>query len=143
MTDAEALKQFGLPSHVAYRSTIRAALAEAMQRPWDEHDLIKCLTVLLFSIRHVEDSLIIWQAKSLTMDLGCSIDVQLLCGAGVDATWSYLSASPDEQAAQALGHLGACLASGDFENWTVESWLSFYQDYYEGDDSSLRDTVDE
>lgn len=143
MTDAEALKQFGLPSHVACRSAIRAALAEAMQRPWDEHDLIKCLTVLLFSIGHVEDSLIIWQAKSLTMDLGCSIEVQLLCGAGVEATRDYLSTSPDKQAPQALDHLETCITSGDFEDWTVDTWLSFYRGYYELDGSPSRDVVDE
>jgi hypothetical protein len=136
MTDTEALARFGLPADIADRDAIRAAFMAELARSEIDHELILCLAVQLFSIGDVADSLLIWQAKRRNMDLGWSIDVQLLCGAGVEATRSFLSAFQDEQASQALDYLEGCIAEGDFENWTVAGWISGYQSYYGLDESS-------
>jgi hypothetical protein len=143
MTDEEALARFGLPADMSDREAIRAALVAELTRPEMDHELILCLAVQLFSIGNVEDSLLIWRPKRRNMDLGWSIDVQLLCGSGIEITRSYLSTSPDEQAPRALDYLEGCIAGGDFENWTVEGWISGYQGYYDLDSSSSRDMVDE
>jgi hypothetical protein len=136
MTDEESLARFGLPADIADRHAIRAAFIAELARPEIDHELILCLAVQLFSIGDVPDSLLIWQAKRRNMDLGWSIDVQLLCGAGVEATRNFLSASQDEQASQVLDYLESCIADGDFENWTVTDWISGYQSYYDLDGSS-------
>jgi carboxylesterase type B len=133
MTEEETLARFGLPADIADRAAIQAAFIAELARSEMDHELILCLAVQLFSIGDVSDSLLIWQAKRRNMDLGWSIDVQLLCGAGVEATRSFLSASQDARASQALDHLESCIADGDFENWTAADWISGYQSYYDLD----------
>lgn len=136
MTEAEALAQFGLPADIADRDAIRAAFVAELTRPDMDHELILCLAVQLFSIGEVADSLLIWQAKRRNMDLGWSIDVHLLCGAGVEATRTYLSSSAEEAAQQAFEHLEACIAEGDFAEWSVGGWVASYQSYYGLDETS-------
>lgn len=46
----------------------------------------------------IEDTRLIWQAKHLNMDAFFMIDVQLLCGAGLEATQLYLLEIDDEEA---------------------------------------------
>ena len=63
----------------------------------------------------------------------CSIDVQLLCGSGLQQTKAYLSgqASPDAEAA--LAYLTECEEAGDFAGFSVEEYTRQWSGYYGGD----------
>jgi len=96
----------------------------------EEHDveLLRCLVVQLFSIGNVEDSILIWQVKSSNFDLGCGLDVQFLCGAGVEQTRKYLESAEPAMATKALAYLESCIQSGDFRGWTpLDSVVSHRQ----------------
>lgn len=133
MNDEDAIKQFGLPAAQEHRNAIRAVFEAEMVKEADEegdHELIKCLSIQLFSIGNVEDSMLIWQAKSDSFDLMCGLDVQFLCGAGVDDTREYLRSQDSESAAEALKCLEECIATGDFDGWTPDKWVRYYRFYY-------------
>lgn len=133
MTDEDAIKQFGLPSAPEYRDAIRAAFeAEMVKEDAEEgdHELIKCLSVQLFSIGNVEDSLFIWKTKSSSFDFMLGLDVQFMCGAGVEDTKEYLRGLKSEVGAEALEYLEECIDGGDFDDWTPEKWISYYRFYY-------------
>ncbi|MGV3721388.1 MAG: hypothetical protein ACO1SX_10815 [Actinomycetota bacterium] len=51
------------------------------------------------------------------------IDVQYLCGAGLEETKQFLRATATEASLGALGYIIECEASGDFEQYAVESVL--------------------
>ena len=133
MTDEEAIKQFGLPSPAEHRNAIRSAFeAEMVKEASEEGDqeLIKCLAILLFSIGNVEDSMLIWQAKSESFDLMCGLDVQFLCGAGIEETRTHFRNIGSEEGAEALKYLDECIEAGDFEGWTPDKWVRYYRFYY-------------
>lgn len=133
MNDDDAIKQFGLPSSPAHRAAIRSAFeAELIKEAAEEgdHELIKCLSAQLFSIGNVEDSLLIWQAKSDSFDLMCGLDVQFLCGAGVEATKNFLREVDTEPSTEALKYLDECIEAGDFDDWSPQKWISYYRFYY-------------
>jgi hypothetical protein len=135
MTDDESLARFGLMPPLDALPAIRDLLVaetskERNQQGTGDTDLIRLCCVQLFSAGELEDTLLIWSAKKASFDLGCGIDVQLLCGAGVNATKEYLSSRSTAEALAALAYIDKCLQSGDFEDFTPESWLQFYRSYY-------------
>jgi hypothetical protein len=133
MNDTEAIQKFGLPANPTSREEICAAFEQALRNEGTEesdHELILCLAAQLFSIGNVEDCLLIWRAKSDNFDLGCSIDVQLLCGAGIEETKSYLAAHGSEDALKALKYLQRGIEAGDFKDWSVPKWIAYYRRYY-------------
>ena len=133
MNDTEAIQKFGLPADQKHREEIRALLEEELRKEgsWEgDHEPILCLVVQLFSIGHVEDCLLIWRIKSENFDLGCSVDVQLLCGAGIEQTKSYLAANGSQEALAALACLQRCIDAGDFKEWSVPDGIAFYRQYY-------------
>lgn len=84
----------------------------------------------MFAIGEVEDSLLIWEAKTTSMDADCSVDIQLLCGAGLGPTRSYLQEDGSKIAEAVISRLDACLLSGDFEGFDVQETLEWYVDFY-------------
>ena len=56
-------------------------------------EMLRTLCIQLFSLGVAEDSLLIWDAKQSSFDAGCGLDVQFLCGAGLEATKEFLSGS--------------------------------------------------
>ncbi len=78
----------------------------------------------------IEDTRLIWQAKHLNMDAFFMIDVQLLCGAGLEATQLYLLEIDDEDAIAELAYLEKCEAIGDFEAFSKEVWMKQAELYY-------------
>ncbi|MEH1168076.1 hypothetical protein V6V47_22095 [Micromonospora sp. CPCC 205539] len=84
----------------------------------------------LFNAGQLTDVLTIWQAKESSWDAHCSIDVQLLCGAGLNATKAYLEADGSEDAAEALRYLRECEVTGDFANFSVEEQTRWRTEYY-------------
>lgn len=116
MEEGDAIERYGLPPREDELPHIRDALAEATRLEAEgegDTTYMKELCVLLFAAGRVEDSLVVWRAKRASFDAGCSIDVQLLCGAGFDATLRYLQGLDDDDAREAYAYILRCDAAGD------------------------------
>ena len=130
----EILQRFGLHPSDGDLAEIRAIIAEQATLGWDAHvEVMKICCIGLFNAGHVADSLLIWRAKESNWDAHCSIDVHLLCGAGLPETTAYLQgeAGRDPEAAKALEYLSACAKPGvDFDGFTPETLSAMYDRYY-------------
>ncbi len=128
-----ALARFGLPARPEDRDAILAALDEQIEREADEEGdqfLMRLLCAQLFSLGRVEDSLRVWRAKSCNFDTHCGIDVQFVCGAGLEPTKAYLQRIGTDDALDALGYLARCAAGGDFEAFSPEQVLKQARAFY-------------
>lgn len=138
MTREESLRRFGLVPSEADLPAIRALLAQEVEAELAdddrEDDLARLCCVQLFSRGALDDVLRIWAAKSASMDLDCVVDVQFLCGAGLDATKRYLAAQASPEAAEALRCLEDCEAAGDFLRFSPQEHLAHYRRYFGLDD---------
>ena len=129
----EALDRFGLPSEPGHREALLVLLEEGRGKAGqgeEDADLLRCLCAQLLSIGDVRDSLPIWRAKSASFDLMCGLDVQFLCGAGVNATRAYLGSIGTKESDEALECLDQCVAAGDFMDWSPEQCVLFYRRYF-------------
>ena len=79
-------------------------------------DSIMLACYLLGLHNELEDSLKIWEAKTVDFDTYCYIDIQLVPFAGVDETIDFLKTQTSKEAVEALEYVTACKDSGDFEN---------------------------
>lgn len=135
MSAEESLQRFGLVPKEEDLPAIRALLAgeaNAERKGVDrEDDLALLCCTQLFSHGLLDDVLLIWEAKRSGFDLTCTIDVQLLCGAGLAATKEYLTLHPRPEAAQALAYICRCEEAGDFQRFLPESHLAHYRRYFE------------
>jgi hypothetical protein len=130
--ESELLRRYGLrPSADDLDETrgILRAQAELMQDDQDT-ELMKLACVQLFNAGDLDDILTIWQAKESSWDAHCALDVQLLCGAGLEATKAHLGAAGSELAAEALGYLIECEAAGDFDHFSVDQYARGWAEYY-------------
>ncbi len=93
-------------------------------------ELMKLCCVQLFSAGLPEDVLLIWNAKTASMDADGSIDVRLLCGAGLNETKAYLEESMEGAAQAALSRIVLCERASDFSDFSVEKLVLSYRDYY-------------
>jgi hypothetical protein len=138
MNEDESLRRYGLRpvvedlDHVRDILEAQAALERREQGDGDT-ELMKLCCVQLFNAGNLDDVLPIWRAKESSWDAHCSIDVQLLCGAGLEETKAYLATEKSEDASEALDYLVSCEATGDFLNFSVENRSRFYARYYLGD----------
>ncbi len=134
MTSDEAIQRFGIPSDNRFRDDVRKLLeveiGHEMNEEVEETELLLTLCVQLFSMGVAEDSLLIWKAKTCNFDTQCGLDVQLLCGAGLEATKEYLRSSKDLEAKNALKYLQECVETGDFQDWTPLKWVENYRKYF-------------
>jgi hypothetical protein len=134
MNVEESLQRFGLVPPDEALPEIRALLAgeaEAERRgEGREEDLALLCCVQLFARGLLEDVLRIWNAKSAGMDLGAYLDVQLLCGAGLETTRKFLASQPGAVAAAALRRLVECERAGDFDGFSPAKQLARYRDYF-------------
>jgi hypothetical protein len=128
------LQRYGLrPSlldldHIRQTLTAQTALERTRQGDGDT-ELMRLCCVQLFNAGALDDVLTIWRAKESSWDAHCSIDVQLLCGAGLEQTKAHLATDGTEHAA-ALAYLLRCEAAGDFAGFTVENQSDQYSEYY-------------
>lgn len=134
MTAEESLASYGLVPAKADLPSIRTLLQQEIAcghegRPREE-DLTLLCCVQLFSAGELQDVLLVWSAKRSCFDLGCTIDVQLMCGAGLDETKEYLAAQESEPARLALHYIRACEEAGDFDGFAPESQLAEYRAYF-------------
>lgn len=86
------LCKYGVCPGIADRDDIRKLLKEEIENEEnaENHECLRVLCFLLFSIGNVEDCELIWKAKMLNMDTGCMVDTVLLCGAGYEKTLEYI-----------------------------------------------------
>ncbi|MFG2946902.1 hypothetical protein [Streptomyces adustus] len=138
MDEDESLDRYGLHPAGANLDEVRALLAaETRLERGAQGDgdtlLMKLCCVQLFNAANLDDVLLIWQAKSASMDAGCSIDIQLLCGSGLARTKTYLADLRLPEAEAALRRLLHCEAAGDFEDFTTAGHSAWYAAYYASD----------
>jgi hypothetical protein len=98
MDEDESLRRYGLRPSGRELAAVRALLEveagkERRAQGDGDTELMKLCCVQLFNAGEVGDALAIWRAKSASFDAACSIDVQLLCGAGLAETKAFLSAA--------------------------------------------------
>jgi hypothetical protein len=74
--------------------------------------------------------LLIWQAKEASWDSHHSIDVQLLCGPGLDATKAFLVDDSGDEARKALDYLIDRETAGDFDGFAVADQSAWHHRYY-------------
>ncbi|MEU7379044.1 MULTISPECIES: hypothetical protein [unclassified Streptomyces] len=135
MDEDESLRRYGLHPVGVSLDEVRGLLRfqvrlEQEAQGHGDTELMKLSCVQLFNAGSLDDVLLIWQAKSASMDADCSIDVQLLCGSGLARTKAYLPGLRLPEAAAALRRLVQCEAAGDFEDFSVETYSALYAAYY-------------
>jgi hypothetical protein len=134
MTIWEQIDLFGLIPDDENLETIRATLRKEIELERNsgqrEDDLALLCCVQLFSRGLLEDVILIWEAKSSGFDLGSYLDVQLLCGAGLQQTKVYLSSLDSNEAAAALSYIKECEESGDFRDWSPSKQMAVYHTYF-------------
>lgn len=72
--------------------------------------------------QNIEDSLKIWNTKTIDFDTFCGFDIQLVVFAGVEKTIEYLKANKNDDAQDALKYIEECKKCGDFDE--IESYHS-------------------
>ncbi|MFG1654424.1 hypothetical protein ACGFIE_31285 [Micromonospora sp. NPDC049275] len=132
MNEDESLRRYGLrPSSADLPQIGQVLLAEAERDQQDQDtELMKLCCLQLFNAGQLSDALVIWRAKESSFDAHCSIDVQLLCGAGLAATKAHLEADGSADAADALRYLLECEATGDFDGFSAAEQSRWRADYY-------------
>lgn len=134
MNITESLERFGLVPSDDDLPHIRALLAreaEAERKGTGrEEDLALLCCVQLFSRGYLEDVLRIWDAKQSGFDLACYLDVEFLCGAGLEETKRFLASQPGAAAASALAYLEKCEQAGQFEEFTPQTHMEHYRTYF-------------
>jgi hypothetical protein len=136
MTADESLARFGLVPAEGDLPQIRELLAREAEAERTvggrgrEEDLALLCCVQLFSRGMAEDILRIWDAKMSGFDMGSVVDVQFLCGAGLDATKRFLGSLADERAAAAWSYIVDCEKAGDFDEFSPETHLQGYREYF-------------
>ncbi|MGC4744318.1 hypothetical protein ACLQ28_01450 [Micromonospora sp. DT201] len=128
----ESLDRYGLHPKTADLVHIRDILkAEAdLDQSDQDTELMNLCCLQLFNAGQLSDVLPIWLAKESSWDAHCSIDIQLLCGAGLGATKAHLEAQSSEDAVDALRYLLECEAAGDFANFSVDEQKRWRADYF-------------
>jgi hypothetical protein len=135
MTMDESLARFGVVPKEGDLSVIRDILRDATaqertRQGTGDTELMKLSCVQLFCAGHVEDAMLIWGAKTSSMDADGSIDIQLLCSAGLGPTRAYLANLQTKEAEAVLDRLAKTEAAGDFEGFNTADYCRFWQQYY-------------
>jgi hypothetical protein len=135
VTEEELLEKFGVTPDSSYLNEIRGILSAEVEREEQDQgagdtELMRLCCVQLFSAGNPADALLIWKAKSASMDAAASIEIQLLCGAGLTETKAYLRSEGSELATQVLNELDASEKQGDFKEFFAGSQIDSYRDYY-------------
>jgi hypothetical protein len=130
-----SLRRYGLRPSAGELDEVRQILSaetllECRQQGDGDTELMKLCCVQLFNAGVLDDVVRIWKAKESSWDAHCAIDVQLMCGCGLERTKAYLAAKDSDSAAAALAYLLECEEAGDFDNFSVEDQSIGYSEYY-------------
>lgn len=91
---------------------------------------MRVLCVQLFFAGQVEDALLVWHAKTASMDSFASIDGQMMCGVGLSRTKAFLAAHESDAAAKALAYLEQWDEDDDLDGFSVDEMKAQYAEYY-------------
>ena len=135
MNEATFLEQIGLRVSTEHLERVRAILSteedkERAQQGRGDTELMRVCCAALFNAGVAADSLVIWRAKTASMDADASIDVQLLCGAGFRRTLEWLERRTDSEAEAAMERISASAAAGDFEGFDPKRFGEQLEAYY-------------
>lgn len=133
MTSDESLKLYGLPAQPQHRDEIRRLLSDELEkekREEGDQELLRLFCAQIFSIGVADDCLVVWDAKNCNFDTMCGIDVQFLCGAGLQRTKEFLASSLVPSAKDAFAYLSKCEQSGDFAGFSHEQCIADARFYY-------------
>ncbi|WP_441248741.1 hypothetical protein [Kitasatospora sp. McL0602] len=135
MDEDESLRRYGLRPTGTSLGEVRELLTAQTRlerRAQGDGDtaLMKLCCVQLFHAGGLDDVLLVWSAKTASFDSDCSIDIQLLCGAGLPETKAWLAARSTPEAGEALRRLLDCEAADDFEGFSVGTRSAWYAEYY-------------
>ncbi|MEU1837490.1 hypothetical protein [Micromonospora chersina] len=97
--------------------------------------LIHLGCVQLFLHGDLADVLLIWRAKHSSFDAACSVEWQLLCGAGRERTLDHLRALGTAEADEVLAYL-SIIEPADVAAFSVEDQSRWYAQYYEAEEVS-------
>lgn len=102
-----SLRRYSLSPVVGDLNEVREILAvqaarERRRQKDGDTELMKLWCVQLLNAGFLTDVLLIWHAKESSCDAPCWIDVQLLCGVGLEETAAYLTVDGFPAAAAAL-----------------------------------------
>lgn len=134
MNVEEALDRYGLRPAPEVVPEIRQLLRQQTQKERacqgsGDTELMKLLCVQLFASGSAADTLLTWEAKRSSMDADASIDIQLLCGRGLQDAKDFLRRQASPLAREALARIEQCEAGGDFHGFLPKETLAFYDDY--------------
>ena len=131
MDEHDLLARFGLTPVAAdlpeIRRLIQTAIADSNR---DSNEPLKLLCIQLFSAGIPSDALLIYRAKMSSFDASCYIDIQIVCGAGLEATKAFLRASRAPEAKALLAVLQDSKYTTDFEGFAPQQQLDSYRHYY-------------
>jgi len=131
MDENELLARYGLVPVAAdlaeIRRLVRSLTADEKR---DSNEPLKTLCIQLFSAGIPSDALLIYKAKKSSFDAACYIDIQLVCGAGLETTKAFLRESSEPAAKELLTVLQDGNSLRDFDGFTPERHLDFYRRYY-------------
>ena len=139
LTEEECLRRFGTsPAHEQLEE-IRAVLDAETQRERQaqgrgDTQIMRLCCFLLFRAGLLEDVPRIWRAKTSSMDADASIDLQLLCGAGLERTKKYLRELGSDEAEAASRRLLTNEVSGELDGFSVDVYAASQEAYYAGDE---------
>ncbi|AIQ30566.1 MULTISPECIES: hypothetical protein [Paenibacillus] len=105
-------------------------LIELDNQESEDNEYIKTLCIQLFILGQVEDSLLIWKAKKKNFDSFIYIDVQLLCGAGLEQTKIFLENTITIDALDEIAYLKKAELTRDFVEFSRDNLINFYKGYY-------------
>jgi len=101
-----------------YRARLWEGLVEDRD---DRYENIYRCAYLLYRLGREDDVFLLWQAKHLDMDVGCSIGVEYFIGAGVDETLRHLAVSENPDAGAIAAYVEGAFVKGDWlpgqSNW--------------------------
>ena len=131
MDENDLLARFGLVPVAADLPEIRRLIQSlTTDDKRDSNEPLKILCIQLFSAGIPSDALLIYKAKMSSFDAGCYIDIQLVCGVGLEATKAFLRKSSEPEAKELLAVLQDGNSVRDFDGFTPEGHLDFYRRYY-------------
>jgi hypothetical protein len=131
MDENEILARFGLtPVADDLREIRRLIQAETADAGRASNAPLLLLCIQLFSAGDPRDALLIYEAKMSSFDAGCCIDIELVCGAGLEATEHFLRSNSAPEAKELFDRLQEDKSAGVFDRFSPQQHLAFYQRYY-------------
>ncbi|PSK66404.1 hypothetical protein B0E53_01653 [Micromonospora sp. MH33] len=97
--------------------------------------LIHLACVQLFLHGDLADVPLIWRAKHSSFDAACSVEWQLLCGAGRDRTLDHLRALGTAEAGEVVAYLSS-VHPEDVAAFSIDEQSRWYAEYYEAEEVS-------